>query len=234
MRAAALPKVKVRDPVEFFLMQARARVLSSDRPSEAAEYFKGQLGASPDSVADRYGLAIAQLLQGDHARAAETLQPVLQAHPRQPNVALLKARIEIAQGKTESALATLARNLEYFPRYAPAILEYADALILARRPDEARQVLLSHEQALGTRMETYRLLAYAAREAGQVTEAQYQMANYLFERGDGVGALAQLDAALRMSSLSPPERSKLRARRQEIAELSRDQIREQQQQQRQP
>jgi predicted Zn-dependent protease len=228
MRAAAMPKVKAQDPLEFALMQARARVLTSERPSQAVEFFKGQLGGRGAAPGASYGLAMAYLRLGEHARAIEALQPVLDAHPRQPNLALLKGRIQLAQGDIDGALATLSRNLEYFPRYAPAILDYADALIAARKPDEARQVLLSHEQALGTRIETYRLLAYAARDAGQTIEAQYQMANYLFERGDGPGAVAQLDAALRLSSLSSQERSKLKARRQELAELSRDQLAQQQ------
>ena len=230
-RAAAMPKAKVKDPVEFGLMQARARVLTSERPSQAVEHFKSQLNAKADSVPDTYGLAMAYLRLGEYARAASTLQPALAAQPRQPNLQLLKARIELAQGETPNALGDFGRTLGDFPRYAPAILEYADALIASGRPDDARQVLLSHEQALGTRMETYRLLAFAARDAGQTIEAHYQMANYLFERGDGIGALAQLDAALRLSSLSDQERLKLRARRQEIAELSRDLI---QQGERQP
>jgi predicted Zn-dependent protease len=227
-RAASLPKVKARDPLEFFLMQARARVLASERPSLAAEYFKGQLSGQPDSIADRYGLAMAHLRLGEHPLATEELKPALAAHPRQPNLALLKARIQMAQGEPGKALEDLADTLEHFPRYPPAILDYADALIAAGRPDDARQVLLSRGQALGQRMETYRLLAQAARDAGQTSEAQYQMANYLFKRGDGFGAIAQLDAALRLSSLSEQERSKLRARRQEIAELARDQIQQQQ------
>ncbi len=227
MRAAAMPKAKVRDPIEFGLMQARARVLTSDRPSQAVEHFKSQLNARPDSIPDNYGLAMAYLRLGEYARAVSALAPALAAQPRQPNLALLKARIELAQGETASALADFARVLDDVPRYAPAILEYGDALIAAGRPEEARQMLLSREQALGTRMETYRLLAFAARDAGQTIEAHYQMANYLFERGDGFGALAQLDAALRLASLSAQERSKLRARRQEIAELSRDQIQSQ-------
>jgi predicted Zn-dependent protease len=224
MRAASLPKSKVKDPLEFGLMQARARVLTSERPSQAAEYFKGQLNARPDSVADGYGLAMSYLQLGEHARAAEALKLAYQAHPRQANIAMLHGRIQLASGDTAGALATLSRTLELFPRYAPAILEYADALITSGRPDQARQVLLSHEQALGARMDTYRLLAFAARDAGQTIEAQYQMANYLFERGDGAGALAQLDAALRVSSLSAQERAKLKARRAEIAEASRDQL----------
>jgi beta-barrel assembly-enhancing protease len=219
-RAAALPQRTVQDPIEFALMQARARALTSDRPSEAAEHFTARIGKGPGTAGDRYGLALSLSLLGDNARAAEVLRPALEEFPRQPNLALLEARIALAGGRTPLALERLERALVHYPRYAPAILEYADMLLTARRPEDARRVLLSHEQALGTRMETYRLLAFAARDSGQTAEAQYQMANYLFERGDAPGALAQIDAALRLSSLSAQERSKLRARRAEIVSVS--------------
>jgi beta-barrel assembly-enhancing protease len=228
MRAASLPKEKVQDPLEFSLMQARTRALTTERPSQAAEYFMGQIGKGAGTAADRYGLAICQAKLGDYERASATLKPAVNDYPRQPNLTLLEARIALARGDSDGALAHVGRALAHYPRYAPAILEQADALLGAGKPDAARQVLLSHEQSLGTRMDTYRLLAYAARDAGQTVEAQYQMANYLFERGDAGGALAQLDAALRMSSLSSQDRSKLRARRSEIVAASADLTRQQQ------
>lgn len=228
MRAAAMPQQTVQDPLEFSLMQARARALTAERPSEAAEYFSGQIGKGAGSAGDRYGLAIAQARLGEYARALETLRPAVNNFPRQPNLTLLEARIALARGQPDAALEHVKRALAHYPRYAPAILEYADTLLTAGRPDEARQVLLSHEQSLGTRMDTYRLLAFAARDAGQTVEAQFQMANYLFERGDAGGALAQIDAALRMSSLSSQDRSKLKARRSEIVGSSADLTRQQQ------
>lgn len=228
MRAAALSQKKVQDPLEFSLMQARARALTADRPSQAAEYFLGQIGKAAGAAADRYGLAISLARLGEYGRALETLQPAIANYPRQPNLALLEARIALARGEHEAGIERVRRALTHYPRYAPAILEYADALLTAGKPDEARQVLLSHEQSLGTRMETHRLLAYAARDAGQTVEAQYQMANYLFERGDAGGALAQIDAALRLSSLSSQDRSKLKARRSEIVASSTDLTRQQQ------
>jgi beta-barrel assembly-enhancing protease len=222
MRAASLPVVKVKDPLEFRLMQARTEAMIADRPSQAAELFSGRIGAGAGTPQDRYGLALAYARLGDYGRARETLKPALESNPRQPNLALLDARILLAQGKSDEALKDVARTLDHHPRYAPSILEYADTLITAGKPEEARQVLLSHEQALGTRMDTYRLLAFAARDAGHTVEAQYQMANYLFERGDAGGALAQIDAALRLSSLSSQERSKLKARRSEIVQAAVD------------
>ena len=228
MRAAALPKQKVEDPLEFSLMQARARALTTERPSAAAEYFLGQIGTGRGTAGDRYGLAISLARLGEYERARTTLKPAIDDFPRQPNLALLEARIALAQGQPGQAVERIERALTHYPRYAPAILEYADTLLSAGKPDAARQVLLSHEQSLGTRMETYRLLAFAARDAGQTVEAQYQMANYLFERGDAGGALAQLDAALRLASLSSQERSKLKARRSEIVASSADLTRQQQ------
>ena len=40
-------------------------MLTSERPSQAADYFKGQLGANPRSAADAYGMAMAQLRLGN-------------------------------------------------------------------------------------------------------------------------------------------------------------------------
>lgn len=220
-RAADFAARTVKDPLEFGLMQARARVLSGERPSQAAEYFAGQIGSESGTTQDRYGLALAYTRLGQYPRALSTLQPALEANPRQPNLALLSARIQSNQGKTDAALARLRKTLEHHPRYTPVILEYADTLIGAGRPDEARQVLLSYQQVLGTRAETYRLLAFAARDSGQTIEAQYQMANYLHARGDFGGALSQLDAALRLAS-SEQDRAKLKARRAEIAAEAKD------------
>lgn len=221
-RAASLPGARVKDSLEFGLMQARARALVAERPSEAAEYFTARIGAGGAAVADRYGLALAYARLGDYPRALTTLQPALDAAPRQASLNLLHARVLLAQGKLEEGERVIAATLQHHPRYAPVILEYAESLIAAGKPDTARQVLISHEQSLGTRMETYRLLAFAARDTGNTVEAGYQMANYLFERGSAGGAIAQLDAALRLSSISAQDRARLTARRTEIVQASPD------------
>ncbi len=228
MRAASFTKRAVKDPMEFGLMQARARVLSGERPSQAAEYFAGQIGSAAGAVQERYGLALAYTQLGKYSEAQTALQAALEASPRQANLALLSARVLLAQGKSDAALARLRKTIEHHPRYAPVILEYADTLIATGHPDQARQLLLSYEQALGARAETYRLLAFAARDSGQTIEAQYQMANFLHARGDYSGALSQIDAALRLAS-TEQDRAKLKARRAEIAAEAKDFPQERQQ-----
>jgi predicted Zn-dependent protease len=131
------------------------------------------------------------------------------------NLNLLQATLLLAQGRGEQGLAAFSKIVSIYPRYAPAVLNYASALIGAGRSVEARQLLLAHDLP-SQRMEANRLMAQAAHELGNTAEEAFQTANYRFERGDLIGAREQLDAALRLTSLSGRDRARLRARRDEI------------------
>ncbi|AXQ29488.1 M48 family peptidase [Solimonas sp. K1W22B-7] len=215
-RAAEMPKVSPKESLEFGLMQARARVLSAERPSEAMDHYSNELAAGHDTPTNRYGLALAQSVQGQADSAAAVLAPLLEKYPRQVNINLLQARIQLLQHKNDAALSTLARSTQIYPRYAPALLEYADAMMTAGKPAEARQLLITREQVLGTQQEAHNLLAQAARDLDNLPEASYQSAIYLFMRGDAGNAIAQLDAGLRLPDLTPQERARLAAKRQEV------------------
>ena len=68
-------------------------------------------------------------------------------------------------------------------------------------------------------------LAAAARASNNIAEAQYQLSLYHFGRGDIRGALQQLNAGLRVASISTQDRSRLSAKRQEILEtIPREQL----------
>jgi predicted Zn-dependent protease len=217
-RAAAMKPRSVTDPIEYPLMRERSRVLTFSRPTQGIEYYAAELKAGHDTPGNRYGLALSMRQSGDYSGAAAILQPLLDRNPKQPNIALLMADIKVTSGKQSEGLALYKKTLDTYPRLTPVILDYAQALILSGKSEEARQLLLSSEQAYGTRLETYRLLALAARDAGDIGMASYEMANYLYFRGDYGGALAQLDAGLRLDSLSQQDRARMAARRAEVRE----------------
>lgn len=217
-RASTWPQREVQDSLEYDLMRARTQVFAARQPSDAVDGFAARIEKGNDTAGTRYGLAFALHQLGQNQRALDTLEPVLERHPRQGHIGLLKAAILSGLRQTDAALATYLRTLELYPRWAPAALEYAEALIRAGEPELARKVLLSHEQAFGTRLDTYRLLSLAARESGNNAEASYQMATYLFLRGNPGGALSQLDAGLRIAGLTPQDRARLAARRAEVRE----------------
>ncbi|GAC1633241.1 MAG: M48 family metallopeptidase [Nevskia sp.] len=215
-RAAQYPKREVKDSLDFQFIRARVRVLLADSNNEVMGYFSGEINAGNDTPETRYGLALALSRLGQNAQAQSTLAPLLAANPKQVSLNLLEGEILTGQNKTEEALALYGKTLAMVPRFPPAIFAYADALINAGKPDEARQVLISHEQALGTRIDTYRLLAAAARARGNTAEAQYQQGLYYYSRGDIRGALQQINAGLRIASISPADRARLSAKRQEL------------------
>ncbi|MEK6805407.1 MAG: M48 family metalloprotease [Pseudomonadota bacterium] len=215
-RISGLAKRKITESADFPFVRARAHALAADSPGDAVEYFSSQ---RPMTAATRYGLALSYVRLGDYARAQSSLAPALAEQPRQLQVMLLSAKIQMGQSQFQSGLAQYRKALEIYPRSAPTILEYANALIDAGKPEDARKLLLSRDITTVSKADVYRLLSQAARELNQVTEAQFQTANFLVERGDSGGALAALDVALRNAGLSDAERARLKARRDEIRAL---------------
>jgi predicted Zn-dependent protease len=217
-RAASMKTRKVENSYEYGLMRERARVLTFGRPADGIELYTAELKAGRDTPGNRYGLALSLRESGDFPGGIAILKPVLDANPRQVNLLLLMSELKLYAGQQAEGLALAKKAQELYPRSTPAILGYASALIQAGKPAEARQLLLSTEQSFGTRMETYRLLSNAARDMKDTGTASYEMANYLYYRGDYGGALAQLDAGLRLDSLSQQDRARMAARRAEVRE----------------
>lgn len=224
-RAARYPKHKVVDSIDFSLMKARTRVLEADSSNEAVGYFAGELNAGKNTTANHYGYAMALSEAGQNQEALATLQPALEAYPKQPNLLLMEGQILIQLGRTQEALDIYARNIVDSPRYPPAVLKYAEALINAGQPEQARVVLINHDQLLGNRPDKFKLLSFAARAVNNTGEAQYQYANYLFQRGDLRGAIEQLNAGLRVASISDDDRARLSARRRQMIDsISKDEL----------
>ncbi|MGH8460896.1 MAG: M48 family metalloprotease [Stenotrophobium sp.] len=215
-RIAEMPKIVHKDSVDFSLLKARVRVLAAQRPSEATDYFGGELSAGHDTPAIRYGYADALLQMGRNDEALKVLAPALQELPKQAQLTLLEAEIEMSAHQTAQSLETYAEVVKLYPNYAPGIMAYAGALIDTGAPGQGRQLLIDKHSVLTPRIEVYSLLAQAARKMGNLSESAYQMANYLYLRGDKGNALAQLDAGLRLPNLSGQDKARLIARRQEI------------------
>ena len=86
--------------------------------------------------------------------------------------------------------------------------------------------VIASTRTLGSRVDNYRVLAAAARASGNIAEAQYQTANYLFERGDLRGAVEQINAGLRVASISNDDRARLLARRKQMIDtIPKDELR---------
>lgn len=215
-RAAEYAPRHYTDTVEFSLMRARTRVLISALPSGVADFYRTRVEQKGATAEDRYGYAYALSEMGRYNQALDVLAPALAAYPKQVNLGLLQANILMNAGRTAEALPLFEKISANFPNYPPAYFAQAQALIDAGHAEQARLVLIAHLNLIENNIETPRMLAQAASATGNIPEAQFQNANYLFVQGDVRGAIEQLDAGLRLASLSADDRARLLARRREF------------------
>lgn len=203
-------------PLTFRVMQARARVLTVERPSQALDYFKQRISSGIDHPGEHYGAALAHHELGHFQQSDTLLEGLLKAHPNQVHFRLLKAENARGRQNTDQAIEILDAALKEHPRYAPLRFAYAEALMDADKPDQARQFLLDGFEHVRPFTETHRILARAARASGDRAELAYQSATYAWRRGDAETAMEKLDAGLRHSELSEDERARLRSFRKEV------------------
>ncbi len=233
-RAAQLPKVSRRSNPEFALMKARTIVLMASTPTAAVDEMGLRLRAGDKSGGEQYGYAFALFNAGRAAEAIQALAPALLSQPRQLNVNLLQAQLLMATGRQAEALALFEKTSRLNPRSSPAVILHARALLEAKKPLEARQLMLAHDPAHGELPELHQLLSEASSQLNNVGDAQFEMSNYELARGDLRAALTQVDAGLRLASISDQERLRLQSQREQLigriprrvlADLARDQRR---------
>ena len=211
-RLEELGKREREDSLEYLLMRARARILSTSPVSAASEFFDRSAAANPDDPAAIYGQALISTLSGDGDRAIQQIAPLLEAHPSQPNVMLLAAQAEHLAGNNVAAEQRFERLLRINPDYVPGALAYADVLLRVGKPAQARRVLVVSPALQLGEPQAYRLLALAARDASREGEAHYQMAAYHHARGDLRNAVRQLRGGLRRTDTTDDEQLRLRSR----------------------
>ncbi len=224
-RAASYPIAQPRLNLNYQVIQARTRTLSSALNSDAIEYFRST-SANSQSPADQYGLALTLSRAGQYADAQPLYDALLVAHPEDVHFRLAQARNRALAGDREQSVKQLKDIRRDHPEHAAVTLALAEALINAGRAADARQLLLETDLLAQRHGESYRLLAVAARDMGQLPEAHFQMAAYERSRGNYVAALGQLRSGLSLSPLSDHQRQRITARLAEYTdEAPREQLR---------
>ncbi|MGH8259814.1 MAG: tetratricopeptide repeat protein, partial [Steroidobacteraceae bacterium] len=109
-------------------------------PADAA--FRRALQADPRSVAALLGEAKLFLATGDPARAVEPLAKARALAPDDATVRLLSGALALAQGRGPDAVNAFQRLTASHPRSAVLQTDLARALVLARRPTDARAAIV--------------------------------------------------------------------------------------------
>lgn len=221
-RAANMPKPEPADGRDFYLVQARLRVMTSKLPDEALEWFDHRAERADVTPAELeaidYGRAIALQKKGEYAEARRLLNYLLE---RQHHVAyeLQLAEIDLDAGNDGGAIDRLAGLYHSFPGNHAISLHYAEALLKDGEPDQAQTAAVVLRQQLRDHKDNprlYELYARSANIAGDTVRAREAIAESYYLRGGVHEAAMQLQELARRDDLDYYQRSRITARIKEL------------------
>jgi beta-barrel assembly-enhancing protease len=218
-RAAQYPIVRPVDTTGYRLSRERIRVATlgpEDNPRDVyADAASVDLG-----VADYryYGRALALIQANAPAEAVPILRDLVQRHPDTIEYHSGLGQALLAAGDINGSREVLARAKELFPRNVPVTVRYAETLMRANDARLAHAVLLDLFNNVPPTQAQVRQIALAASAAGEAAEANYYMAEYHVMSGDLTLAIETLRLALATPGLTPVQRSRFKARIDELKE----------------
>jgi len=197
-RALGLPAVEHIQNVEFLLMKQRALLhYQTDYQGhiDGLERDLPQLnGAEADAAI--YGIALAQLRNGEFVAATESLVPLLSKDPNRISYVVLEAEIAKAAEDYEQALDILEEHLDINPNNYPLSLTYAETLDANNRHAEAIAVYKELSQQRPNDINIWYELAELQGLVGDISGVHQARAEYFYGTGEFGRALGHLNSAL--------------------------------------
>ena len=221
-RAENYTSDETRDSTLYYLMRARTRVLTHDNPYELIRSYQAQLqdGRYKNRLAVRYGYALSLSKGGRQDDARKQLKTLIKEDRERIPYVIALAEVEIAAGNLDHALDIFADGLRLNPRNMPLTRHYAQALLLARKPGRAKELLEQYTRHATPAPADYQLLAKASRQAGLTGEAYRALAEYHYLLGDTQTAITYLNRALKQEDINERESRVIKARLKELQEVS--------------
>ncbi|KAA3631158.1 MAG: M48 family peptidase [Proteobacteria bacterium] len=195
-RVADYPATTADSSDAYRLTRARVRALTSSEPERQAGYFADIAAkGGPDSLAARYGEAIARLQASQYALAATLLDRLLADSPGHLAARLAKGQVALRGGRVEEAASYFAVLYAEDKDDAVRAQYYAEALIAAHDYSSARKVLRRWQRNDPANPHAWRLLSRVDGELGRRAESFQARAEYLALLFESKRALDELDKA---------------------------------------
>lgn len=204
------------------LMRERVRVLAGDAPKLALYYASNlQQQHGFDTLANRYGYALALTRSGRGNQAVIQLQGLLKAHPDNMVLRLAMADARLQAGQRAAALAIYADLNTRSPRNRAVALAYANALTLGGDKSQAAQAADLLRPMLDNASEPaiYSAYARASDKAGDSVRAGEAFADASYYSGRPFDAMEQLKRLLKRNDLDYYARVRIQARITELTPL---------------
>ncbi|MGY0504601.1 M48 family metalloprotease [Luteimonas sp. e5] len=200
---------------DFALARERLRVLSAATPKLAIAEYERLARLGNLDAAQRYGLAVAQLRDGQGAAARGTLAPLVAASPGQRWLEMAMAEAEARAGDAAAADARFAALHARMPSDRPLAITWAQVLNERARAEDGRRALglLRPLMARASDDPTFQLAFARANEiAGDTVRAGEAWAEAAYLNGNPERALLQLNTLRQRPDLDYYARARIDAR----------------------
>ncbi len=225
-RAEQFSVAEPRDSIDFHFAQSRLRVLISQSPQAAEDWFRVRLERSErPAQAMRYGLILAQMRARQFARAQIEMERLINDYPDHQVIQLLEAELLLAQGHSDDAVDRLAELYNDFPGSRMVTRQYVEALMHEGSPEQAArasEVIRRHLRLFPNDLRMTELLAQASNRSGEPIRAMEATAESYYLRGGLTAAIEQLELAERRDDLDYYQRARISAR---LSEMRSEQVR---------
>ena len=217
-RAAGHSQEAMSQTHEYLLLRARVLARYGIDEERLVAIFHSQAAADIPEVASagRYGLVLSGLRTGAYNQSVELALSLRAQSPKNIFYVVGLAESLQAAGDLNSALKLLAEAMAMVPDDPVLASYYADMLIKAGKPDQAKPVIRAGLRALPHSRRLFKLLARAEGELGRTAESFQALAEYHYLSGDLQTALDKLTAALQHVQASAYLTASITARRNEI------------------
>ena len=215
-RARNLPRIENVDSFAYGLTKARLRALTPTTGEQAMAVFEPRKDS--DVPADRYGRAIALTRIGLHDNAELIFRDLVASHPSVTAFRIGQAEALFADDLIEQSMAVYDQALALSPRNIPLTISYAERLIASGEADAAHEVLLDLLNNVPPTPAQIQLIARAANAEGDIAAAHSYMAEYYLSIGNLQLAISQLQMALELPDVNGVDRSRFKARLDQIIE----------------
>jgi predicted Zn-dependent protease len=219
-RVEALAYRQIPDSMAFRFVRARLQV-EQYAPRDAIAHFEDVLRErkTVSEPAARYGLIVALLRINDVQRASREMATLQREVPDDAMVVALAGRVKAAAGDARGALQLYADAVQRFPRQRALTYSYARALLDARRPRQALEVVDDALQFARSDHRLYQLQAQAYAGLGWRLQEHRAQAEAYVLLGNLRGAIDQLQIGLKSGDGNFYELSSAEARLRELRAL---------------
>ena len=215
-RAAQIGRIHHEDSLGYRLTRERLRSLVGD-PRVVRDYYNSLIkNGAGLSMEERYGKDVASLAMREPAAAIPDLLSLVRDYPRVTQFYGALGQAYMMNNELRESQAVLDKAIGLFPRNVPITIHLSDTLMRSGQSKRAQLLMDDLFNIVEPTPDQTKLIAKAAKDAGDVADSYYYMSYYYVMYGDLKMSANQLQLALETPGLDAVQRARFSARLDEI------------------